>query len=117
MWWWLAFFAIGLLCLATGYRLGRRVRRKAASSTEAEANVIWCYRNILNREPESRRMVRQWAEMNAPLRELARGFIASDEFKRQHPDEKRRARNAYARLPEASRTLPDTLRAAADGRD
>jgi hypothetical protein len=119
MWWWpwlIGAFGLGLV---PAYWIGRRhgwaacrddifldidaifsgdAKAQLNSATLAELGVVWCYRNILNREPENVAMVRQWAEARLPRKQLAQLLMKSDEFQRQMPNEKQAARRAFATL-------------------
>ena len=66
---------------------------------EPIANVIWLYRNVLGREPESSSFVKLWASRRLPFLELARIFVGSDEFRGAHADIQANAdRNLRRRL-------------------
>lgn len=54
-------------------------RRPASDLPPSEEEVVWCYRNLLGREPESKKVVR--AHMRAKsLRVLVEEFLASPEY-------------------------------------
>jgi SAM-dependent methyltransferase len=48
--------------------------------TVSRDDVIWCYRNLLNREPESELVIRQHGEVE-DFRTLVRAFVESHEFR------------------------------------
>jgi hypothetical protein len=56
-----------------------RLFRKAAPGTVSREDVIWCYRTLLNREPESEAAIRSHSNTRS-LRDLVEGFVRSPEF-------------------------------------
>jgi SAM-dependent methyltransferase len=69
------------------------VRRPASDLPPSEEEVIWCYRNLLGREPESKKVVK--AHMKAKsLRVLVEEFLGSPEYQA--------LLTAKARIPKAN---------------
>lgn len=57
-------------------------KKNAAPARPTREDVLWCYRTVLEREPESEAVITE--KMTAPsVRDLVAAFFSSDEFARQ----------------------------------
>ena len=84
---WIALCVITLVLLIG---VGLRRRPLPAELPDVEEDVRWAYRRILEREPESRAVVKHWAQAGLSRAELIESFANTTEFALKSLDTQRR---------------------------
>ena len=86
----IAWIALGVITLVLLVAVGLRRRPLPAELPGVEEDVRWAYRRLLEREPESRTVIKHWAQAGLSRAELVESFANTTEFELKSLDTQRR---------------------------